>query len=693
MQHFRWKYVRSQKSLRLAGTTASQSGKFCKRTRNVVGRLFRGKDQGSAGASAHRVGAGLLEASPYPRRSVISYWCCSASIFLPVFCALTLFADETNFFLPKNPVAAAYVLGRLSNKELIEAPRSEFVYVALLQRKGLDRKYRVEALNGLAEVRHTDRSTQVLGAIKELDNKGADSKETLLELAPLLLEAPRGEILSHRAELDQLKVQAKLDTTRQIAFAACVTYDESPEPSWENTKTNPAQLADLVLSVPLLVDSALRAGFYDKIMPLGSQGDFPDLRRAAIRAMGAIPGHDEDRIKALAGLAEGGVEVPTVVASLEGVPRPAWPTNALKPLIDSLTSYLQNTPAEQRTESAFTSVLQFATDLASRLPADTQKTVTRILRGLGPTIVTLHAVYEQMRFDKDLIVVEAGKPLVLTLQNDDAMPHNLAVLSPGALKEIGLTAEKMPPEPDSEGRLYVPASPKVLQATRLVNPGQKAQLSFNSPTEDGEYPFVCTFPGHWLRMAGTLVVTHDMEAYLASHAATQEPKLTEWKLSDFSADLLRAEVGRNLETGRELFSRLACVQCHKLGSSGYAYGPDLTEVLQKYKGDRTAVLQQILEPSKVIEDRYRNIRFDLKNGDPLLGIVLKEDDQNVTIQTGPADSLIQTVKKSEIQQRRAQTSSPMPVGLLRALSKPEILDLLAYLESGGKVLSHEHHHP
>ena len=56
---------------------------------------------------------------------------------------------KKTLFLPKSPAAAAYVLGRLSNKELIEAPRSEFVYVALLQRKGLDRKYRIEALEGL----------------------------------------------------------------------------------------------------------------------------------------------------------------------------------------------------------------------------------------------------------------------------------------------------------------------------------------------------------------------------------------------------------------------------------------------------------------------------------------------------------------------------------------------------------------
>src|SRR5438876_4562187 len=66
-------------------------------------------------------------------------------------------------FLPQNPRAAAYVLGRLSDKELIEAPRSEFVYVALLERKGLERKYRIEALEGLAKIRNTDAVTELIG--------------------------------------------------------------------------------------------------------------------------------------------------------------------------------------------------------------------------------------------------------------------------------------------------------------------------------------------------------------------------------------------------------------------------------------------------------------------------------------------------------------------------------------------------
>src|SRR5205814_10500047 len=65
--------------------------------------------------------------------------------------------------------------------------------------------------------------------------------------------------------------------------------------------------------------------------------------------------------------------------------------------------------------------------------------------------------------------------------------------------------------------------------------------------------------------------------------------------------------------------------------------------------------------------------------DSLLGMIVKEDGDDLTIQTGPSDALIQIVKKSEIKERQPQSSSAMPVGLLYTLSKEQILDLLEEL--------------
>jgi len=594
------------------------------------------------------------------------------------------------FFLPKSPVAAAYVLGRLSNAELIAAPRSEFVYVALLQRQGLERKYRLEGLEGLSELRHTDSLTELRNALIQLDKRGEESADTLRDLLPILLQAPRQELAAQRASLIGLATKSQLPLTRQMAYAACITAEASPEPLWEESQPKPAQLVDLVLAVPFLQQPSLRTEFYSRLEPLVQSADGTQVRRAAIIAIVSIPAHQAGTFDTLAGLVQAGSERDTAIASLLRIPQKFWSKEHAGPLATNLVQHLQSVPAADRTSSPFLNALQLATDLASLLPEDDARALGQKLRSLGPTIIVLRAVYEQMRFDKQLIVVEAGKPVSITLQNDDAMPHNLALILPGSLEEIGQAAEKMPAEPDAQGRLYVPASPKLLYATRMIAPGQNGQLAFTAPAERGDYPYVCTFPGHWRRMAGILAVVKDVDAYLASQTQSLQPKITEWKLGDLALDLANIGPRQNLEEGREFFTKLACVQCHKLGEQGYGYGPDLSDVFVKYKNDRASVLQQILEPSKVIEDRYRNYNFDLKGAEPVLGMVVKEDADTVTVQTGPADSLIQTFKKSAILQRRPQNSSPMPVGLLNSLTKEQILDLLAYLESGGRAYKHAH---
>jgi len=600
--------------------------------------------------------------------------------------------NQTGFFLPKNPVAAAYVLGRLSNRELMDAPRSEFVYTALLQRSGLDRKYRMEALDGLAAIHHTGQMEELLNAMGDLDKKGKESEGPLRDLSAILLQSGQSQLGSRRAQIEAFATQAQLSITRQIAWAARVAMDESVESIWQAAESPPAQLEDLVLGLTLVPDAGRSEHFYTRVKTLLNSEHPPPVVQAAAAAIVTLPGHDAETFQTLAALVQADVQAPTAIASLMRIPHSAWRKDDLGPLSQSLLVRLQKTSAEQRADPVFADALRFATEVASLLPPEAGRALTRALRKLGPTVVTLHAVYEQMRFDKERIVAEPGKPLVIFLQNDDAMPHNLAILTPGALQEIGLAAEKMAPQADSEGRLYVPASSKVLHATALVNPGQKLKLVFEAPAEPGDYPFTCTFPGHWLRMSGTLTLVPDVDAYLAQHPDSEQPKFTEWKLADFSSEPLPAAASRNPAAGRELFAKLACVQCHKLGSQGYGYGPDLTDVLKRYKNDEAAVLQQILEPSKVIEDRYRNFYFELKGGESLLGIILKEDDQSVTIQTGPADSLIQVLKKPEIQRRQVQGSSPMPVGLLNALSKPQVFDLLSFLESGGNVPLHSHSH-
>jgi len=584
------------------------------------------------------------------------------------------------------------MLGRLSNKELIETPRSEFVYMALLERKGLERKYRMEALQGLAKIRNTDSLTELIKGIQELDRKGAESEPVLRDMAVILIQNTPGDLAARRADLEKLAGEAQLPLSRQIAYAALVTGDGSADRIWQLVESAPAKLADVLLSIPLIRDLKLRASLYPKIEPLLHKSDPAEVRRAAIAAIAVVPGHDGETFNTLAGLVTSGTERAAAVAGLQQLARKSWPRDQAAQLIDSLVGWLRTVPVDQRSAPDAISAFQFATDLSSLLPAEKARAAGKTLRALGTSVFVIRTIPEQMLYDKTLIVVEPGKPIEIILKNEDAMQHNLVVVAPGALEEIGQAAEKMAPQPDAFLRLYVPDSPKVLFATKLLEPGQQVKLAFTAPAQTGDYPYLCTYPGHWRRMVGTLAVANEVEAYLSSHLESAQPTLTQWKLEDLAADLARAGAGRNLANGKALFTKLACAQCHKLGSEGYAYAPELTDVFMRYNHNRADVLRQILEPSLVIADRYRNYQFELKDGDELSGMIVKDDSDSFTIQTGPSDALIQTLRKSDIKQRQPQNSSTMPVGLLNTLSKEQILDLLAYLESGGNAPPHAHQH-
>ena len=146
-----------------------------------------------------------------------------------------------------------------------------------------------------------------------------------------------------------------------------------------------------------------------------------------------------------------------------------------------------------------------------------------MLKELRVAVFVIRAVREQMRYDTPRLVVEAGKPFEIILINDDFMPHNLIVTKPGGREVIGPMADKMQPDQvDSQGRTFVPRSitnlsapnEVILDATKLLEPGLQTTLKLTAPAAEGDYEYVCTFPGHWQVMWGRLVVTKDVEAYL-----------------------------------------------------------------------------------------------------------------------------------------------------------------------------------
>ena len=118
----------------------------------------------------------------------------------------------------------------------------------------------------------------------------------------------------------------------------------------------------------------------------------------------------------------------------------------------------------------------------------------------------VQAVPNQMQFAPRELRARAGQPVRIVFENPDSMPHNFVLVARGAEEEVGVLADEMASDPTSLAKHFIPASPKVLHATPLVNPSARAELVFTAPAQPGRYPYLCTFPGHWRIMRGVLIV-------------------------------------------------------------------------------------------------------------------------------------------------------------------------------------------
>ncbi|MDX5337437.1 MAG: plastocyanin/azurin family copper-binding protein, partial [Cyclobacteriaceae bacterium] len=124
----------------------------------------------------------------------------------------------------------------------------------------------------------------------------------------------------------------------------------------------------------------------------------------------------------------------------------------------------------------------------------------------GTTMVKLSVVPHEMKFDKATFTVKAGSQVTIDFENPDFMQHNLVIGQKGSMEIIGKAADELARDPKGAEQNYVPKIPQVIAATLLVDPEGRESLVFIAPTEPGEYPFVCTVPGHWRIMNGIMKV-------------------------------------------------------------------------------------------------------------------------------------------------------------------------------------------
>ena len=136
--------------------------------------------------------------------------------------------------------------------------------------------------------------------------------------------------------------------------------------------------------------------------------------------------------------------------------------------------------------------------------------------------------------------------------------------------------------------------------------------------------------------------------------------------------------------GQKMFAAALCSQCHRMGGAGGAQGPDLTGL-----GVRTAaadMLTSIIQPSAVVSDQYANSEISRVDGGKTIGRILNEEGDKLQLAVSAFDPSIQiSVNRSDILAIDRSTVSPMPAGLLNSLNEQEVVNLMAYLLSGGNA--------
>lgn len=161
-------------------------------------------------------------------------------------------------------------------------------------------------------------------------------------------------------------------------------------------------------------------------------------------------------------------------------------------------------------------------------------------------------------------------------------------------------------------------------------------------------------------------------------------------LEDESKNLSPGEIQQLIASAREngdpsrgekVYRRsdMACATCHAIGGVGGKVGPDLTSIGASAPVDY--LVESMLFPNRKIKEGYHSVMIETKDGLELSGIVVRENSEQLIIRD--AANVETAVPKDHIQ-KRAQSGSLMPSGLLDSLSSSEQFDLYRFLSELGK---------
>ena len=462
----------------------------------------------------------------------------------------TASGDNNRWTQPQYNAGWHYLFQSISTTELMRLPRTPMALQTLLGRVDAPDADRMVALGDLAKARKQDPVTVLLSEVSNAGDQGpasasrrrrrasaSDSVTPAAVVARLIPFQLPENLKPARSRLKELATSNRIQEVREYSWAGLAAADGTFDNVWKEASQNSSSLADLLTGIPSLQDPAFRATAYDRVkplidhdtMPVGGAENISTLQQAATRALTSMNHEPATVFVSLVNLMKRQLnanrnEVPLTARGLHMIPHPQWPRTEAGEAANTLVAWAKGVPATDRTSANYSDTVQLAQDLAGLLPADQATNLRKELAALRVSSFVIRTVREQMRYDIPRLVVEAGKPFQILFENDDFMPHNLLIVKPNTREKLGpIAAALKPDELDGEGRAFVPSSPDILAATRLLVSGQRETLKLTAPTTEGDHEYFCSYPGHYQVMRGLLVVTRDVDAYLQAHPESPVP--------------------------------------------------------------------------------------------------------------------------------------------------------------------------
>ncbi|MHC4875168.1 MAG: c-type cytochrome [Planctomycetota bacterium] len=159
-------------------------------------------------------------------------------------------------------------------------------------------------------------------------------------------------------------------------------------------------------------------------------------------------------------------------------------------------------------------------------------------------------------------------------------------------------------------------------------------------------------------------------------------KETKWTLDELSAASRTGLQNRDFANGRKMFAAAGCFACHRFQNQGGMTGPDLTAAGRRYSPHD--LLDQVINPSKVINEQFAAVTVVTTDGLVHTGVVVNLSGDRMTLNTDLTDPNKRVnVDRNKIDELIVSKTSPMPAGLFNRMTQEEVLDLLAYVLSGG----------